>query len=86
MTTDDLAAMMVRRFDVLEGKMATKDDLKNLEIKLEFKMEDVERKLSKKIDVVEEKVDLLEEIDIRDVQHRLATAEEDIKQIKQKHV
>lgn len=76
-TMDKLATMVAKGF----ANTASKNDIKNLE----FKIEDVERRLSAKIDVVEEKVDLLEEIDVRGMQGRIS-ALEDAKKLKQKHV
>ncbi len=52
MTIDKLAIMMNNSFERLEEKMATKEDLKNLESRMEAKMAtktDVER-INKRID------------------------------------
>jgi len=80
MATKDDIANMATKDDI--ANMATKDDIKVLE----FKIEDTERKLSAKIDVVEEKVDNLEMVDVLDLQGRVSILEKDVKQIKHKHV
>ena len=76
-TIEKLAEMVARGFE----KTATKDDIKSLE----FKIEDTERRLSAKIDAVDEKVDVLEEVDVRNLQRRVYVLEKDVKQIKHKH-
>ena len=61
MTIEKLARMVASGFK----NTATKEDLKNMATKTD--LEDVERRLSAKIDMVDEKVDALEEADIRDL-------------------
>lgn len=68
----------------VKSNMATKDDLKAFATKID--LEDMERRLSAKIDAVEEKVDALEETDVRDLQKRVYTLEKNVKQLKHKHV
>lgn len=82
MTTDDLGAMMARRFDDLDGKINHLDGKID---HLEFKIEDTERRLSKKIDHVDEKLDALEEVSIRPLEERISIMEKANKQTKQKH-
>jgi len=80
MATKDDIANMATKDDI--ANMATKDDIKGLE----FKIEDTERRLSVKIDAVEEKIDDLEMVDVLNLQGRVAVLEKDVKQIKHKHV
>src|SRR3989344_6137378 len=89
MATKDDIANMATKDDI--ANMATKDDIANMATKddikgLEFKMEDTERRLSAKIDAVDEKVDALEEVDIRGLQRRVFVLEKDVKQIKHRNV
>ena len=56
---EGLVGVVARNVADIKDKMATKDDIKGLE----FKMEDTERRLSTKIDAVDEKLDALEEVD-----------------------
>ena len=76
-TKDDIANMATKD-DI--ANMATKDDIKGLE----FKIEEKERRLSAKIDLVEEKVDNLEMVDVLNLQGRVSVLEKDVKQIKHK--
>ena len=78
MATKDDIANMATKDDI--ANMATKDDIKGLE----FKIEDTERRLSAKIDLVEEKVDNLEMVDVLNLQGRVSVLEKDVKQIKHK--
>ena len=89
MATKDDIANMATKDDI--ANMATKDDIANMATKddvkgLEFKIEDTERRLSVKIDAVEEKIDDLEMVDVLNLQGRVAVLEKDVKQIKHKHV
>ena len=52
---EGLVGVVARNVADIKDKMATKDDIKGLE----FKMEDTERRLSTKIDAVDEKLDAL---------------------------
>ena len=79
-TIEKLVEMVARGFE----KTATKDDIKGLATKID--LEDVERRLSAKIDAVDEKVDALEEVDIRGLQRRVFVLEKDVKQIKHRNV
>ena len=79
---EGLVGVVARNVADIKDKMATKDDIKGLE----FKMEDTERRLSAKIDAVDEKVDALEEVDIRGLQRRVFVLEKDVKQIKHRNV
>jgi len=87
MATKDDIANMATKDDI--ANMATKDDIANMATKddikgLEFKIEDTERRLSAKIDLVEEKVDNLEMVDVLNLQGRVSVLEKDVKQIKHK--
>ncbi|HEY4474338.1 MAG TPA: hypothetical protein VJC06_00210 [Candidatus Paceibacterota bacterium] len=79
---EGLVGVVARNVADIKDKMATKDDIKGLE----FKMEDTERRLSTKIDAVDEKLDALEEVDIRGLQRRVFVLEKDVKQIKHRNV
>ncbi len=57
---ENLLNVIARNVAEIRETMATKDDIKNLE----FKIEDSERRLSTKIDAVDEKLDTLEEVDV----------------------
>lgn len=83
MRIEKLASMVVRGFSGVEERMVTKDNIKGLATKID--LEDVERRLSAKIDTVEEKVDNLEMGDVLNLQGRVAALEKDVKQLK-KHV
>jgi len=61
--------------DNMITNMATKVDL-----------EGVERRLSAKIDAVEEKVDDLEMVDVLNLQGRVSVLEKDVKQLKHRNV
>jgi len=61
--------------DNMATKMVTKNDLST-----------TERRLSAKIEAVDEKLDTLEGVDVRNLQRRVYVLEKDIKQIKSKHV
>lgn len=89
MTIDKLATMVAEGFAHMATKddishMATKDDLKGLATKSD--LEATERRLLAKIETIDEKIDTLEEGDIRDLQKRVFVLEKDVKNIKQKHV
>lgn len=80
MTIEKLATMVANGFastatkdDIvaIRKEMATKDDIKNLE----FKIEDTERRLSTKIDHVDEKIDALEITTIRPLEQRVSVLE-----------
>lgn len=79
-TIEKLATMVANGFK----NTAAKEDLKNLATKID--LEDTERRLSAKIDVVDEKVDALEEVDVRDLHRRVFSLEKDVKQIKHRDV
>ena len=79
---EGLVGVVARNVADIKDKMATKDDIKGLE----FKMEDTERRLSTKIDAVDEKLDALEEVEIRGLQRRVFVLEKDVKQIKHRNV
>ena len=79
---EGLVGVVARNVADIKDKMATKDDIKGLE----FKMEDTERRLSTKIDAVDEKLYALEEVDIRGLQRRVFVLEKDVKQIKHRNV
>ena len=81
---EGLVGIVARNVADIKDNMATKDDIKGLATKMD--LEDVERRLSAKIDAVEEKVDDLEMGDILDLQGRVSILEKDVKHIKQKHV
>ncbi|MDP4001682.1 MAG: hypothetical protein Q8P69_01405 [bacterium] len=75
----------------IKAEMATKDDIAAIRFEMATKedlstgLDNLERRLGVKIDRVDEKVDLLEEVDIRGMQGRIS-ALEDAKKLKQKHV
>ena len=71
----------------IKSEMATKADIAVVRFEMVTKedLTDLESRLSNKIDKVEEKIDLLEEVDIQGMQGRIS-ALEDAKKIKQKHV
>ena len=77
---EGLVGVVARNVADIKDNMATKDDIKGLE----FKIEDTERRLSAKIDLVEEKVDNLEMVDVLNLQGRVSVLEKDVKQIKHK--
>ena len=77
-TLDDVFEAVNNGFSSIEKRMATKDDLKN-------GLQGVETRLTKKIDKVQESVDILEEVDILDVQRRLQTVEKEVRTLN-KHV
>lgn len=77
MTVEKLAVMVARGF----ANTATKDDIKELKLDIEG----VEQRLSAKIEAIDEKVDTLEEVDVRDLQKRVFGLEKDVKQLKHKH-
>lgn len=81
---EELLHVVARNLAEVKSTMATKDDLKAFATKID--LEDMERRLSAKIEAVEEKVDNLEEIDIRNLQRRVFVLEKDVKHIKHKHV
>lgn len=97
MTIEKLATMVAEGFSGIEERMATKDDIANMATKDDLKnlatkddLADLERRLSNKIEVIDEKIDILEEVDVRDLQKRVYGLEKDVKQLKQlkqsKHV
>ena len=86
---EGLVSIVARNVADIKDGMATKDDIANMATKddirgLATKMDlgDVERRLSAKIDAVEEKVDNLEMADILDLQGRVSVLEKDVKHIK----
>ena len=79
-TIEKLATMVAKGF----AKTATKEDIANMATKND--LEDMERRLSAKIEALDEKVDTLEEVDVRDLQKRVFVLEKDVKQIKHKNV
>ena len=86
---EGLVGVVARNVAEIKDSMATKDDIANMATKddikgLEFKIEDTERRLSAKIDLVEEKVDNLEMVDVLNLQGRVSVLEKDVKQIKHK--
>ncbi len=81
---EDLFHIIARNVADIKDNMATKDDLKAFATKID--LEDMERRLSVKIEAVDEKLDTLEEVDIRNLQRRVYVLEKDVKQIKHKHV
>jgi len=72
---EDLVCIIARNAADIKDNMATKDDLAA-----------TERRLSSKIEAIDEKVDILEEVDVKDLQRRVYVLEKDVKQIKHKHV
>jgi polyhydroxyalkanoate synthesis regulator phasin len=82
MTIEKLAEMVAEGF----ANTATKDDIKELRSELKADLANVERRLIAKIEVIDEKVDTLEEADVRNLQRRVFVLEKDVKQIKQKNV
>ena len=80
-TLEDLAGMMARGF----ADTATKEDLKNLEKKLEHKIDSVEVRLEQKIESVKDAVELLELGQVGGHESRIATLEKDMRVIK-KHM
>ncbi len=88
---ENLLNIIARNVADIKENMATKDDIANMATKddikgLEFKIEDTERRLSAKIDAVEEKVDNLEMVDVLNLEGRVSVLEKDVEQIKHKHV
>ena len=79
MTIEKLATMVAKGF----ASTATKDDIANMVTKED--LADTERRLTAKIEAVDEKVEALEEIDVRNLQRRVFVLEKDVKQIKHKH-
>lgn len=78
---------MATKKDIVDirAEMATKKDLADLEMAMKDNLYAVERRLSAKIETVDEKVDLLEEIDVRDIQRRVTVLEKNVKVLKHKH-
>ena len=72
---EGLVGIIARNAADIKDNMATKDDLAA-----------TERRLSSKIEAIDEKVDILEEVDVKDLQRRVYVLEKDVKQIKHKHV
>ena len=81
---ENLLHIIARNVADIKSNMATKDDLKAFATKID--LEDVERRLSAKIEAVDEKLDTLEEVDVRGLQYRVSVLEKDVKQIKHKNV
>ena len=67
----------------IKSKMATKKDLEAFAKKTD--LEDMERRLSNKIDAIDEKIDNLEEIDVQNIQERVSMLEKDVRVLKHKH-
>ena len=80
MTLEKLARMMANGFREIFGIMATKEDLKLLATKEDLAA--TERRLETKIDEVAETVKQLDEVDVRDLQHRIVVLEKGIRVIK----
>ena len=76
---EGLVSIVARNVAKIQSNMVTKDDLKT-------GLNDVERRLSVKIDAIEEKVDNLEIVDVLNLQGRVSVLEKDVKQIKHKNV
>jgi len=81
-TIEKLAEMVAKGF----AKTATKEDIKELRFEFKSDLAETERRLSSKIEAIDEKVDTLEEVDVRDLQKRVFVLEKDVKQIKHKNV
>ena|SRR3989344_4930329 len=76
----------------IKSKMATKKDLEAFAKKTDLEafakktdLEDMERRLSNKIDAIDEKIDNLEEIDVQNIQERVSMLEKDVRVLKHKH-
>ncbi|OGN02243.1 MAG: hypothetical protein A2651_01235 [Candidatus Yanofskybacteria bacterium RIFCSPHIGHO2_01_FULL_42_12] len=61
--------IIARNVADIKDKMATKEDLGAFATKID--LEDMERRLSVKIESVDEKVDALEEVDVRNLERRV---------------
>lgn len=99
---EGLVNIVARNLAEIKSNMATKDDLKDFATKDDLKafatkddikafatkmdLEDMERRISAKIEAVDEKLETLEEADVRELQRRVFILEKDVKQIKHKHV
>ncbi len=77
-TIDDVFEAVNNGFTSIEKRIATKEDLKASELRLETKIETSERKLEKKIEEIKDVVDYAEEHEISDLQRRMMKAERDI--------
>lgn len=84
-TIEDVFNAVNDGFTNMENRMATKQDLQILENKLTDKIELVETKLTNKIDKVQESVDGLGEVDIKNLEGRVTATEKDIRTLN-KHV
>ncbi len=83
---EGLVSVVARNVADIKENMATKEDLKNFRVELTDKIDSAERKLSNKIEAVDEKLDTLEEVDVRGLQYRVPVLEKDVKQIKHKNL
>lgn len=90
---ENLVNVVARNLAEIKSNMATKDDLKAFATKDNLKafatkmdLEDMERRISAKIEAVDEKLETLEEADVRELQRGVFILEKDVKQIKHKHV
>jgi len=81
---EGLVGVVARNVADIKENMATKEDIANMATKDDLAA--TERRLVAKIETVDEKLDTLEEVDIRNLQQRVFVLEKDVKQIKHKHV
>jgi len=75
---EGLVNVVARNVADIKDNMVTKEELRS-------ELGSTERRLTAKIESVDEKLDTLEEIDIRDIQRRVFVLEKDVKQIKHKN-
>jgi polyhydroxyalkanoate synthesis regulator phasin len=97
---EKLLNIVARNVAEIKGSMATKADIADMATKADIAdmatkaditilrgdLETMERRLTTKIEAVDEKIDVLEESDVRDLQKRVYTLEKDVKHLKHKHV
>ena len=76
---EGLVNVVARNVADIKDNMVTKEELRS-------ELGSTERRLTAKIESVDEKLDTLEEIDIRDIQRRVFVLEKDVKQIKHRNV
>lgn len=78
MTIEELAIIIAKGFNDIEHRMATKQDLADLRQSLEKKID----RLDFKIDNLAEIVQQLDEVDIRELQHRVMVLEKKFRSTK----
>ncbi len=83
---EDLLDVIARNVAEMKRSMATKEDLRGFATKEDLRdlatkddLRNLETRLTNKIDKVQESVDILEEVDVNDLQKRMANTEKDIR-------